>query len=113
MSDLPATGAAVIGRGRELFGRDSFGRGLEMVLEGSIVIVDGAVIQLSDRERAVLEALADAQGAVVTKRSLARTVWGHGADEHRVEVTISRLRCRLGPAGSAIETIPRRGYRLA
>jgi uroporphyrinogen-III synthase len=40
-------------------------------------------------------------------------VWGGAsADEHAVEVTVSRLRTRLGPLGNALRTVPRRGYRL-
>ena len=34
-------------------------------------------------------------------------------DEHVVEVTVGRLRRRLGPAGTHIETVMRRGYRLS
>jgi uroporphyrinogen-III synthase len=40
-------------------------------------------------------------------------VWGTpDADEHTVEVTVARLRRRLGPAGKAVQTTTRRGYRL-
>jgi uroporphyrinogen-III synthase len=50
---------------------------------------------------------------VVTKPELLRDVWrAADADEHAVEVTVSRLRRRLGPAGRAVRTVPRRGYRL-
>jgi len=30
-----------------------------------------------------------------------------------VEVTVARLRQRLGPAGTGVETVVRRGYRLS
>jgi uroporphyrinogen-III synthase len=40
-------------------------------------------------------------------------VWGEVGDEHVVEVTVARLRRRLGAAGGGIETVVRRGYRLA
>jgi uroporphyrinogen-III synthase len=70
-------------------------------------------VRLTERERAVLHVLANAGGAVVPKRSLLRQVWGDGADEHAVEVTVGRLRRRLGDAGDAVQTVPRRGYRLA
>lgn len=88
-------------------------RGMDLTIQGSLVLVDDRRIQLADRERRVLEALADAGGAVVPKRALLRTVWNDTADEHAVEATVGRLRRRLGPAGSAISTVPRRGYRLA
>jgi DNA-binding response OmpR family regulator len=34
-------------------------------------------------------------------------------NEHTVEVTVNRLRNKLGPAAVALETTNRRGYRLA
>ncbi|MBW3646014.1 MAG: winged helix-turn-helix domain-containing protein, partial [Actinobacteria bacterium] len=43
-----------------------------------------------------------------------RSVWGdESADPHAVEVAVGRLRRRLGPAAGGLETVPRRGYRLA
>lgn len=88
--------------------------GREVRIQGALVVVGADEVWLRDRERAVLRALADAAGAVVTKRALLRDVWGPAAtDEHAVEVTVSRLRRRLGPAGAAVRTVPRRGYRLA
>jgi uroporphyrinogen-III synthase len=83
-------------------------------IQGRAVFVDGQPIAVSARERAVLEVLADANGAVVAKPRLLRDVWGpEFSDEHAVEVTIARLRRALGPAGASVETVPRRGYRLA
>ena len=104
-----ALAAELSGRARQLVVA-----GDDVVLQGSLAIVGGEEVRLADRERSVLHALADARGAVVTKRSLVRSVWGDTtADEHTVEVTVSRLRRRLGRAGEAIQTVPRRGYRLA
>ena len=70
-------------------------------------------ITLTDRERSVLEMLARRPGAVVSKHTLLREVWTGETDEHVVEVTVGRLRRRLGPAGGHIETVMRRGYRLS
>ena len=97
------------------------GRGLVVVtrtgdvtIQGRAVFVDGHPVAVPARERAVLEVLAGANGAVVAKPRLLRDVWGpEFSDEHAVEVTIARLRRALGPAGDAVETVPRRGYRLA
>ena len=66
----------------------------------------------ADRERAVFDALAHQPGAVLSKRALAERVWAGAVDDHVVEVTIGRLRKRLGPAGASIGTVMRRGYRL-
>lgn len=88
--------------------------GSQLVLQGRLVLADdGVAVRLTDRERAVLEELARSPGAVVSKRLLNETVWAGEADDHVVEVTIGRLRRRLGAAGRGIETVVRRGYRLA
>jgi uroporphyrinogen-III synthase len=89
-------------------------RGVDVTLQGGLAVVGDDEVRLTDRERSVLHALVDARGAVVGKPSLLRGVWGaDAADEHVVEVTVSRLRRRLGAVGPAVQTVPRRGYRLA
>jgi DNA-binding response OmpR family regulator len=55
----------------------------------------------------------DANGAVLSKPSLARAAWSDAVEDHTVEVTVNRLRRKLGPAAVALETSSRRGYRLA
>ena len=86
----------------------------DVAIQGRAVFVDGAMAQIGARERSVLEALAGAHGAVVPKAHLLRAIWGSASsDEHTVEVAVARLRRGLGPAGEAVETVARRGYRLA
>ena len=52
-------------------------------------------------------------GAVVSRAALLEHGWGSaGADPHVLEVTVGRLRRRLGPFGAAIAVVPGRGYRL-
>jgi uroporphyrinogen-III synthase len=82
-------------------------------IQGTAVLAGGTEVTLSRREAQLLSALVDAGGAVVAKEQLARTVWEPSAAPHVVEVTVARLRQRLGPMGSALETVPRRGYRIA
>ncbi|HEX9682510.1 MAG TPA: uroporphyrinogen-III synthase [Acidimicrobiales bacterium] len=83
-------------------------------IQGTMVFVDDSPIRLTDRERSVLGVLADRPGHVVSKRELLRHVWrGTGADVHAVEMTVTRLRRKLGTAGSSVETVVRRGYRIA
>lgn len=86
--------------------------GAEVVLQGTAVAVEGTRRALRERERAVLATLVAAGGAVVGKEALRQRVWGGAADAHTVEVTVARLRTRLGVAGHGIRTVPRRGYRL-
>lgn len=88
--------------------------GFDVLVQGRLVAVaDQEPVHLTDRERAVLSALSHRPGVVVSKGELREQVWGNVADDHAVEVTVGRLRRRLGPAADGIETVMRRGYRLA
>jgi uroporphyrinogen-III synthase len=85
----------------------------ELVVQGRAVLVDGAVVNLSPREHAVLARLLMRVGAVVPKQALLRPGGqGVAVDAHAVETTVARLRRRLGPAGDALCAVPGRGYRL-
>lgn len=84
-----------------------------MVLSGNAVFAAGKEYSLSESEVRLLAALAARPGAVLTKQQLLRTVWaGTDVDVHTVEVGVARLRKRLGPLGSAIRSVHRRGYTL-
>lgn len=87
--------------------------GGELRVQGTLAAVGGIEVSLTRREHLVLSRLVAAGGAVVPKTELARAVWGPDVDLHVLEVTIGRLRRRLGRAGSVVVTVPRRGYRLA
>ncbi|MGH9165565.1 MAG: uroporphyrinogen-III synthase [Acidimicrobiales bacterium] len=87
--------------------------GVEVVVQGSIVRIGPEVVLLSDRERAVLDVLCARAGTVVPKSMLLREVWSsRDPASHTLDVTVGRLRRRLGPAGAAIRTVARRGYWL-
>jgi uroporphyrinogen-III synthase len=84
------------------------------LLRGRRFEVSGSPVQLTERERDVMTALAQRPGAVLSKGELLHRVWpGEDADEHAVEVAVARLRRRLGDRGRLLETVFRRGYRLA
>lgn len=85
---------------------------LEVIVQGSMIAVEGERVLLSERERLVFETLADRHGAVVPKRALLAAVWSGHANAHALEVTVARLRKRLEPTGLGVETVVRRGYRL-
>lgn len=93
--------------------------GTRVRVQGRLVVIDDGsddpvTVQLSDRERSLLAALMERPGVVHSKRDLLRRVWlGAESDEHLVEVTVARLRQRLGPAAVGIETVVRRGYRVS
>jgi uroporphyrinogen-III synthase len=85
--------------------------GVEVHLRGSTVVIGDRTVALSPRERDVLEVLGRDPGRVVPKTDLLHALWGDG-DPHTVEVTVARLRRRLGPPGRSLRTVPRRGYVL-
>jgi uroporphyrinogen-III synthase len=88
-------------------------RGDELVLAGTVVRVGDDRMELTDTEARLLATLAAQPGVVVAKDDLLRRVWGAAADDtHVVEVTVGRLRRRLGAHGGAIAAVPKRGYAL-
>ncbi|MDQ6927794.1 MAG: uroporphyrinogen-III synthase [Actinomycetota bacterium] len=87
---------------------------VELVVQGSVIEVGGVRAELTPLERSLFDTLAARPGAVVSRSTLLVRAWGAaGADPHVLEVTIGRLRRKLGPAGGAIVTSPGRGYRFA
>lgn len=80
----------------------------EVVVRGTIVELDGRRIALTPTPLALLRALLDADGAVVSREQLLRAVGT--ADEHALEMVLSRLRRSLG--APIIATVVKRGYRL-
>ncbi len=83
-------------------------------LRGHAVLVDDRTVELTARQIGVLSALVDSGGRVLSRSDLLRLAWrDESADEHAVEMTVARLRTALGPAGRVVETVVKRGYRLA
>lgn len=88
--------------------------GHRLLLQGSAVLVGQECAWLSPTQAALLRALADRPGRVLSRSELLRRVWvGTGADEHAVEAAVARLRGALGEYAGLVRTVPRRGYRLA
>lgn len=83
-------------------------------LRGSAVLVDGRPVLLTTRQADVLASLVRAEGQVLSRTELLRRAWPEdGCDEHAVDATVARLRTALGPAGATVQTVVKRGYRLA
>lgn len=88
--------------------------GHTIVMRGRQVVVDGERRHVAPAPAALLRALASHPGRVFSRAELLELAWrGAVEDEHVVEVTIGRLRTALGAAGAAIQTVVKRGYRLA
>ncbi|WP_066951558.1 uroporphyrinogen-III synthase [Streptomyces lushanensis] len=87
--------------------------GRTLVLQGSALVVGEESYWLPPVPAAVLRALAEHPGWVVSRADLLRRVWaGTTTDEHAVEAAVARLRGALGPHAGLVRTVPKRGYRL-
>jgi uroporphyrinogen-III synthase len=84
--------------------------GTAVTLRGHAAVVDGTLRPLAPAPMAVLRALADSPGRVLSRASLLRAL-PRGADEHAVEMAVARLRAGLGGTWY-VQTVVKRGYRL-
>ena len=82
----------------------------DLQVRGHAVLLDGRVAELAPGPMAVLRSLAARPGTVVAKADLVAGLPG-GGDEHAVEMAVTRLRAALGRG--VVETVVKRGYRLA
>ncbi|MCU1682091.1 MAG: hemD [Amycolatopsis sp.] len=80
-------------------------------LRGQAAIVDGQWCDVAPAPMALLRALAAEPGRVVSRRELVSALPG-GGEAHAVETAIGRLRTSLGE-GRLVQTVVKRGYRLA
>ncbi|WP_344775481.1 uroporphyrinogen-III synthase [Nocardioides panacisoli] len=86
--------------------------GHTLLLHGDDVLLDGVEVRLSPAPYAVLQALLVNPGNVVSRRDLlAALPSGTAGSEHAVEMAVARLRAALGTR--CIQTVVKRGYRLA
>lgn len=91
---------------------------LEIDLERRLVKVQGKPVHLTPTEYALLKALVEADGRVLTHGQLLHQVWGpaYAAEGHLLRVNISNLRRKIerDPAGPRyLVTEPRVGYRFS
>lgn len=84
--------------------------GHTLQVRGHAAVVDGRLVELAPGPMAVLRALARRPGAVVPRTDLLGELTG-GGDAHAVEMAVTRLRAAL--ATPLVETVVKRGYRLA
>ena len=86
--------------------------GHQLLLHGDTVYLDGVELRLTPAPLAVLQALAVNPGHVVGRRELlAALPTGQAATEHAVEMAVARLRAAVGTR--VVQTVVKRGYRLA
>ncbi len=87
--------------------------GVELDPRTGTVTRDGRAIELSNKERAVLEALLKASPGALSAERLLEQAWDENVDPftNTVRVTIARLRRRLGQP-EIIHNTPGVGYRI-
>lgn len=86
--------------------------GRELHLVGPSILLDGQEVKLTPAPAAVLRALAERPGHVVSRPALLATLpSGNALTEHAVEMAIARLRQAVG--APVVQTAIKRGYRLA
>ena len=92
-------------------------RGAHLVadFDAVAVAVDGQPVRLTRREFELLRFLVENKNRVLSRDRLLERVWGYERDieTRSVDVHVGRLRSKLGPAGTQIETVVGLGYRFA
>jgi DNA-binding response OmpR family regulator len=79
------------------------------------VTVDGRILGLTGTELSILEILMRRAPAVVERRAIALHVWDEEADalgSNTIDVHMARLRGKLGPGHTTIETVRGIGFRI-
>lgn len=110
---LAARLRAVLRRGRpEQATSDIVLGDLRVDRPGMVVHCGQERVSLSSTEFRLLEAFLDHPGRVLSRTQLLEIVWGDAAwgDPHVVEVTVQRLRAKIGPGH--VETVRGAGYKL-
>jgi predicted ATPase/DNA-binding winged helix-turn-helix (wHTH) protein len=86
---------------------------LQVDFERREILRDDIPIQLGSRAFDILELLSEANGALVSKDTIMRTVWPHTiVEENNLQVQVSALRKILDSDRQLIITVAGRGYRL-
>lgn len=79
---------------------------------GDRVLLDGVEVKLTPAPQAVLQALLTNPGHVVSRSELLTLLpTGQAGSEHAVEMAVARLRAAIGTR--LVQTVVKRGYRLA
>lgn len=79
-----------------------------------MVTVEGAELVLTTTEFKLLHTLAERLGRLQSREQLLKDVWGYNyaGDTRTVDTHVTRLRTKLGDAGSMIRTVRGFGYKM-
>jgi two-component system, OmpR family, response regulator len=86
--------------------------GVVVDFEGRRVRIDGRPLPLTAKELAIVDLLASRRGRVVSRDELLESVWGELTESGRasLEVLVARIRRKLGPHASVLQTVRGIGY---
>jgi len=89
--------------------------GLEIDTDRHVVRFEGRPVHLTAKEFALLVALVEARGRVLSRQTLLEQVWGYSYAEgtRTVDVHVRRLREKLPGIGDRLITVKSLGYRMA
>lgn len=82
----------------------------QLTIRGNRVTLGDKTVELGQSQLALFRALADAEGAVLSRADLIG-ILPEGQGDHALDMAISRLRQAL-PEGKLVATVIKRGYRL-
>jgi two-component system, OmpR family, alkaline phosphatase synthesis response regulator PhoP len=91
------------------------GKHLFVDFDAISIRVDNGSVTLTRREFELLKFLIENRNRVISRDRLLERVWGFDLEieTRSVDVHVSRLRAKLGPAGKQIETVIGMGYRFS
>jgi DNA-binding response OmpR family regulator len=116
LRELAARVRAVMRRQRTPAVATTVYRGKHLVADFDAVAisVDSQPVRLTRREFELLRFLVENKNRVISRDRLLERVWGYDRfiETRSVDVHVGRLRSKLGPAGSQIETVVGLGYRF-
>ena len=90
--------------------------GVRMELSGRRVLVDGAEVNLANKEFELLQFLVLREGRTVERAEIIDGLWSDGEDEvpneRTIDVHVRRLRSKLGAYEEIVRTVRGLGYRF-
>ena len=88
--------------------------GIRVDKDAHVVTVDGAAVELSNKEFELLTYFRENQGIALSREKILNNVWNYDyfGDARTIDTHVKKLRSKLGPKGDCIKTIWGMGYKL-
>ncbi|WP_206881528.1 winged helix-turn-helix domain-containing protein [Alicyclobacillus mali (ex Roth et al. 2021)] len=74
------------------------------------LLIDHRLVPLSEMEAKLLDLLISREDEIVTRSEIAETLWQGHVNPKGIAKLVSRLRCKLGPAGVLVQGLRQGGY---